>query len=109
MESDSTDTIGLPALKDMIKELGIPARDPRPAFKIFAFAEHGSPMEDLRQGMRLPGIVTYVTAFGAFVDICVYQDGLVPISHLAASFVKNPAYVVRVQQAVIVTALDVEL
>jgi uncharacterized protein len=90
-------------------ELARPGRDPREEFHAFAFAEGIDKMEDLRPGMKLPGIVTNVTAFGAFVDIGVHQDGLVHISQLANRFVKNAADVVKVHQQVMVTVLSVDL
>ena len=104
-----SDSVGLPTLNDILAELEKPGRDPRPEFTVFAFDRHVSALEDLTPGMRLPGIVTNVTAFGAFVDIGVHQDGLVHISHLADRFVKNPAEVVRVQQEVMVTVLEVDV
>lgn len=104
-----SDSVGLPTLTDILAELDKPGRDPRPAFTVFSFAPHVSSPTDLVPGMRLPGIVTNVTAFGAFVDVGVHQDGLVHISHLANRFVKNPAEVVRVRQEVLVTVLEVDL
>lgn len=104
-----TDTIGRPTLKDIIDELAKPGRDPRETFQAFAFEDGVSDIQDLRKGMKLPGIVTNVTAFGAFVDVGVHQDGLVHISQLADRFVKNPADVVKAQQQVMVTVLDVEI
>jgi uncharacterized protein len=101
-------TIGLPTLRDIIAELAKPGRDPREAFEAFAFAEEVTTLEDLEAGMQLPGIVTNVTRFGAFVDVGVHQDGLVHISELADRFVKDPAEVVKVQQKVTVTVLDVD-
>jgi uncharacterized protein len=101
--------IGIPTLKDILAELARPGRDPREAFEKFAFASDIEKMEDLKAGMKIPGIVTNVTAFGAFVDVGVHQDGLVHISELADRFVKNPADVVRVQQKVEVTVVDVDL
>lgn len=103
-----SDSLGLPTLADILKELEKPGRDPRPPYKMFSFAEGVSTLDDLRPGMKLPGIVTNVTAFGAFVDIGVHQDGLVHVSQLADRFVKNPAEVVRVQQEVAVTVLEVD-
>ncbi|MCD6308790.1 MAG: RNA-binding transcriptional accessory protein [Candidatus Latescibacteria bacterium] len=102
-------SVGIPTLTDIIGELAKPGRDPREEFEAFRFAEGVNTLEDVREGMRLPGIVTNVTAFGAFVDIGVHQDGLVHISQLADRFVKNPADVVRVNQKVTVTVLDVDL
>ncbi len=104
-----TDTVGLPTLNDIMQELAKPGRDPREQFEIFSFADGINKIEDVQTGMRLPGIVTNVTAFGAFVDIGVHQDGLVHISQLADRFVKDPAEVVKVQQKVMVTVLDVDL
>jgi uncharacterized protein len=104
-----TDTIGRPTLKDIVDELSKPGRDPRETFTAFAFEDGVSDIEDLRPGMKLPGIVTNVTAFGAFVDVGVHQDGLVHISQLADRFVKNPADVVKAQQQVMVTVLDVDI
>ncbi len=101
--------VGLPTLRDIIKELAKPGRDPRESFEEFSFASHVNSIEDLSPGMRLPGIVTNVTRFGAFVDIGVHHDGLVHISQLADRFVKDPAEVVRVHQKVKVTVLDVDL
>jgi uncharacterized protein len=104
-----TETIGLPTLQDILAELAKPGRDPRATFEAFAFAEGVTRLEDLRPGMRLPGIVTNVTAFGAFVDIGVHQDGLVHVSQLADRFVQDPATVVKVHQRVQVTVLEVDL
>lgn len=102
-----TGTIGLPTLTDIKDELLKPGRDPRAEFKAFEFADVHS-IEDLSVGMKLPGIVTNVTAFGAFVDIGVHQDGLVHISELADHFVKDPHKVVKVNQTVNVTVLEVD-
>jgi uncharacterized protein len=104
-----TQRAGIPTLTDILAELAKPGRDPRHEFEVFAFAEDVNALEDLQPGMRLPGIVTNVTAFGAFVDIGVHQDGLVHISQLADRFVKDPHEVVRVHQHVTVTVLDVDL
>jgi uncharacterized protein len=104
-----SEKVGLPTLEDIMAELDKPGRDPRKTFEAFAFAGHVNKPEDLEPGMRLPGIVTNVTRFGAFVDIGVHQDGLVHISELADRFVKDPAEVVKVQQKVSVTVLEVDL
>jgi len=104
-----TEQVGIPTLNDILKELARPGRDPRQEFEKFTFADDIKKVSDLMPGMKIPGIVTNVTAFGAFVDIGVHQDGLVHISELADSFVKNPADVVRVQQKVEVTVMDVDL
>jgi len=104
-----SETIGLPTLKDIMEELAKPGRDPREKFESFSFAEGVNNMEDLKTGMKLPGIVTNVTNFGAFVDIGVHQDGLVHISHLSDGYVSNPADIVAVQQKVEVTVLEVDI
>jgi protein Tex len=104
-----SDKVGLPTLNDIMAELAKPGRDPRDRFEIFAFADGIHTMEDLRPEMLVPGIVTNVTRFGAFVDIGVHQDGLVHISQLADRFVKDPAEVVKVNQRVTVTVLDVDI
>ena len=104
-----TETVGLPTLNDILQELAKPGRDPRERFEIFSFADGINKIEDVQVGMRVPGIVTNVTAFGAFVDIGVHQDGLVHISQMADRFIKDPNEVVKVQQKVMVTVLDVDL
>jgi uncharacterized protein len=104
-----TDTIGLPTLQDILAELAKPGRDPRREFENVEFSKDVNKISDLTPGMSLPGIVTNVTAFGAFVDIGVHQDGLVHISQLADRFVKNPADVVAVQQKVRVRVMEVDL
>jgi uncharacterized protein len=100
--------VGLPTLEDILAELGKPGRDPRSRFEAFAFAEGIEKMEDLSEGMWLPGIVTNVTKFGAFVDVGVHQDGLIHISQLADRFVKDPAEVVKVRQQVRVRVVSVD-
>jgi uncharacterized protein len=100
--------VGLPTLQDIMAELGKPGRDPRQSFAAFAFAPGIEKLEDLEIGMLLPGIVTNVTKFGAFVDIGVHQDGLVHISQLADRYVKDPAEVVKVRQQVQVRVLEVD-
>ncbi|MBU0994954.1 MAG: RNA-binding transcriptional accessory protein [Proteobacteria bacterium] len=104
-----TDKIGLPTLQDILSELSKPGRDPRETFEEFSFKEGVDKISDLLEGMRLPGIVTNITAFGVFVDIGVHQDGLVHISQLADHFVKDPATVVKVAQKVMVTVTEVDL
>jgi len=104
-----TDTVGLPTLKDIMAELAKPGRDPRESFDPVQFTDGVEKIEDLKPGLKLPGIVTNVTAFGAFVDVGVHQDGLVHISQLADRFVKDPNEVVKVQQKVTVTVLSVDL
>ena len=104
-----SDQIGLPTLNDILAELAKPGRDPRRQFEVFQFQEGVRKIEDLQPGMKLPGVVTNVTAFGAFVDIGVHQDGLVHVSQLADRFVKNPAEVVKVHQKVMATVVEVDL
>jgi protein Tex len=104
-----SEKVGLPTLQDILAELAKPGRDPREEFEIVRFAEGVEKIEDVKPGMRLPGIVTNITAFGVFVDIGVHQDGLVHISELAERFVKDPAEVVKVHQKVNVNVLDVDL
>ncbi|MBA4372054.1 MAG: RNA-binding transcriptional accessory protein [Thermodesulfovibrio sp.] len=103
------DTIGLPTLTDIMNELAKPGRDPREQFESFSFSEGVSKMEDVHPGMKLPGIVTNITAFGVFVDIGVHQDGLVHISELSDRFVKDAGEVVKVHQKVMVTVTTVDL
>lgn len=104
-----TDAIGLPTLNDIMAELAKPGRDPRERFESFEFAAGVQKIEDLNPGMKLPGIVTNIAAFGVFVDIGVHQDGLVHISELADRFVKDPGDVVKVHQKVTVTVMQVDL
>jgi uncharacterized protein len=99
--------VGRPTIDDILEELARPGRDPRPAFEAFSFAEVHA-LSDLKPGMVLPGIVTNVTAFGAFVDIGVHQDGLVHVSQLADRFVSDPNEVVRVRQQVQVRVLQID-
>lgn len=109
LENYISDTVGLPTLNDIMAELEKPGRDPRQLFSPFAFAEGVEKLEDLSPGLKLPGIVTNVTAFGAFVDVGVHQDGLIHISQLADTFVKDPSSVVKLHQQVMVTVLEVDL
>ena len=101
-------TIGMPTLQDIKKELEKPGRDPRSAIKEFAFAEGVHTIDDLEEDMVLPGIVTNITNFGAFVDIGVHQDGLVHISQLANKYVGNPNDVVSLHQHVMVKVVGVD-
>jgi uncharacterized protein len=100
---------GLPTLKDIMAELARPGRDPREQLEAFAFAEGIEKIEDLRPGLKLPGIITNITAFGAFVDIGVHQDGLIHVSQLSNRFVKAATDVVKVHQKVMVTVLSVDV
>lgn len=103
------DSVGLPTLNDIVKELAKPGRDPREKFEACSFTKGIEKIEDVASGMKLSGVVTNVTAFGAFVDIGVHQDGLVHVSQLSDRFVKNPGDVVKVHQKVTVTVLEVDL
>jgi uncharacterized protein len=109
LENYITDVIGMPTLKDIMDELAKPGRDPREQFELFTFTEGINKISDLEMGMKLPGVVTNVTAFGAFVDIGVHQDGLVHISELADKFVRNPHDVVEVNRKVMVTVMSVDV
>ena len=104
-----TDQVGLPTLEDIRDELVKPGRDPRPRFEAFQFAPDIDKIDDLKPGMKLPGVITNVTNFGAFVDIGVHQDGLVHISQLADRYVRDPNDVVKVQQQVCVTVMEIDL
>jgi protein Tex len=100
--------VGLPTLQDIMQELAKPGRDPRQQFELFEFSKEVHSIGDLRPGMKLPGIVTNITAFGAFVDIGVHQDGLVHISQLADRFVRDPNSVVKINQKVMVEVMEVD-
>ena len=104
-----SEDVGLPTLQDIMNELAKPGRDPRKQFEVFSFADGVNDMKDLTVGMKLPGIVTNVTAFGAFVDIGVHQDGLVHVSQLSDTFVKDAAEIVKVAQRVQVTVTEVDI
>jgi protein Tex len=104
-----SEDVGLPTLEDIADELLRPARDPRDSFEPPAFRADVAEVKDLKEGMKLEGVVTNVVAFGAFVDIGVHQDGLVHVSQLADRFVRDPADVVQVGQKVAVTVLSVDL
>lgn len=104
-----TESVGIPTLSDIMEELAKPGRDPRKKFDFFEFDKNVHSMKDLKEGMLLPGIITNITAFGAFVDIGVHQDGLVHISQLANKFVSDPNEVVKLNQKVKVKVLDVDI
>ncbi|MFB7499247.1 Tex family protein [Streptomyces sp. NPDC056161] len=103
------DTFGLPTVSDILKELEKPGRDPRPAFKTATFKEGVEKISDLASGMVLEGVVTNVAAFGAFVDVGVHQDGLVHVSAMSRTFVKDPRDVVKPGDIVKVKVLDVDI
>jgi uncharacterized protein len=104
-----SETVGIPTLQDIVEELAKPGRDPRASFEVFQFQDGVNSMADLKVGMKLPGIVTNITAFGAFVDIGVHQDGLIHLSHLADRYIKDANEVVKVAQQVEVTVLEVDI
>ena len=103
-----TSTVGMPTLTDIMQELDKPGLDPRKPLAAFRFADVHT-LEELREGMTLPGIVTNITNFGCFVDVGVHQDGLVHISQLADKFVSDPTTVVSLRQQVMVRVLEVDL
>ncbi|MCG8477428.1 MAG: S1 RNA-binding domain-containing protein, partial [Cytophagales bacterium] len=104
-----SDSVGLPTLQDIISELEKPGLDPRDKFEPFAFMDGVHEIEDLRVGMKLPGIVTNITNFGAFVDVGVHQDGLVHVSQISDDYCSNPAEKVQVQQKVMVTVTGLDV
>ena len=103
-----TDTVGMPTLTDIMSELEKPGRDPRNQIEEFEFDPNVSSIDDLVEGMVLPGIVTNITNFGAFVDIGVHQDGLVHISQLANRYVKDPNEIVHLHQHVKVKVKEID-
>lgn len=105
----TSETVGLPTLNDIIAELAKPGRDPREQFEAFSFTEGVNAITDLKIGMKLPGIVTNITNFGAFVDIGVHQDGLVHLSQITNRFIKDANEVLKVHQKVEVTVTDVDI
>ncbi|MCD6269298.1 MAG: RNA-binding transcriptional accessory protein [Deltaproteobacteria bacterium] len=109
IENYISETVGRPTLEDIVAELNRPGRDPRSEFVEFHFQDGVNKITDLNTGMRLPGLITNITKFGAFVDIGVHQDGLIHISQLANRFVRNPEDIVKLGQAVNITVLEVDL
>jgi protein Tex len=109
LEKYITEKAGLPTLKDIMAELAKPGRDPRKEIEVFEFDPGINSIHDLRPGMKLPGIVTNITAFGAFVDVGAHQDGLVHVSQMADRYISNPAEVVVLNQKVVVTIVDVDI
>ena len=109
IEKYVSDEAGLPTLKDIVQELAKPGRDPRTSAKVLEFAENIHSLEDLKGGMELPGIVTNITNFGAFVDIGIKQNGLIHISNMADKYVSNPNDILKLHQHVTVRVLDVDL
>ncbi|MFY0628398.1 MAG: RNA-binding transcriptional accessory protein [Reichenbachiella sp.] len=105
----TTEEVGLPTLKDILEELAKPGRDPREKFEVFSFQEGVNEISDLKVGMKLPGIVTNITKFGAFVDVGVHQDGLIHVSQMSDSFVSDVSKVVKLQQNVQVTVTEINV
>ena len=103
-----SDEVGIPTLTDIMQELEKPGRDPREQVEVFEFDPNVKEVDDLVEGMILPGIVTNITNFGAFVDIGVHQDGLVHISQLANKFVKDPNEIVHLHQHVQVKVVEID-
>jgi uncharacterized protein len=103
-----TDKVGLPTLNDIMQELEKPGRDPRSAIKVFEFDPSIKTINDLRTDMELPGIVTNITNFGAFVDIGIKENGLVHVSQMSDKYISNPAEVVSLHQHVYVKVLEVD-
>lgn len=103
-----TDTVGLPTLTDILQELDKPGRDPRQKIQVFEFDKNVRTLDDLQEGMELPGIVTNITNFGCFVDIGIKENGLVHVSQLADRFVSNPADVIRIHQHVRVKVMSID-
>ena len=101
--------MGLPTLNDIVQELAKPGRDPRSMAKVLEFAADIHTIEDLSAGMELPGIVTNITNFGAFVDIGIKQNGLIHVSNMADRFVSNPNEILKLHQHVQVRVLEVDL
>ncbi len=108
LEQYCTEEVGMPTLTDIMDELAKPGRDPRGKAQVFSFAENLHSLDDLREGMEIPGVVTNITKFGCFVDMGIKVKGLIHISKLSDHFVKDPAEVVHIQQKVMVRVLDID-
>ncbi len=104
-----TDAVGLPTLKDIMQELEKPGLDPRGKAEVFSFSETINEITDLKPGMRLPGIVTNLTKFGAFVDIGIKENGLLHISQITDRFIKDPAEVLKLDQKITVRIVDIDV
>jgi protein Tex len=109
IEDFVTEQAGLPTLQDIMEELSKPGRDPRERFGVFQFSEGINSIKDLKEGMELPGIVTNITAFGAFVDVGVHQDGLVHKSKIAEKYIADPSEYLKLNQRVKVKVEEVDL
>jgi uncharacterized protein len=108
LQKYTTEKVGLPTLNDIMQELEKPGRDPRSAIKVFEFDPSIKTINDLRTDMELPGIVTNITNFGAFVDIGIKENGLVHVSQMSDKYISNPAEVVSLHQHVYVKVLEVD-
>ena len=108
LEQYCTAEVGMPTLNDIMDELAKPGRDPRGKAQVFSFADNLHSLDDLREGMEIPGVVTNITKFGCFVDMGIKVKGLIHVSQLADHFVKDPAEVVHIQQKVTVRVLDID-
>ncbi len=104
-----TDTVGLPTLKDIMQELEKPGLDPRGKAEVFSFSETVNEITDLKPGMRLPGIITNLTKFGAFVDIGIKENGLLHISQITDRFIKDPSEVLKLDQKIMVRVVDIDV
>ncbi|MCC6448317.1 MAG: S1 RNA-binding domain-containing protein, partial [Chitinophagaceae bacterium] len=104
-----TDTVGLPTLKDIMQELEKPGLDPRGKAEVFSFSETINEITDLKPGMRLPGVVTNLTKFGAFVDIGIKENGLLHISQISDRFIKDPSEVLKLDQKIMVRVVDIDV
>ena len=109
IENYISDSVGLPTLNDIVKELIKPGRDPRSVIKVLEFSNLVKSIEDLTVGMELPGIVTNITNFGAFVDFGIKQNGLIHISNMSEKFISNPNEILKLHQHVSVKVLDVDI
>ncbi|MBP9508055.1 MAG: S1 RNA-binding domain-containing protein, partial [Bacteroides sp.] len=109
IEAYITPTVGMPTLKDIIQELDKPGRDPRKAIKIFEFDRNVRTINDLREGMILPGIVGNITNFGAFVDLGIKENGLIHLSQLAERFISDPTEVVSIHQQLMVKVMSLDM
>jgi uncharacterized protein len=107
-ENYISEKVGLPTIQDIMTELSKPGRDPRETIKVFEFDPNIREMSDLRQGMVLPGIVTNITKFGAFVDMGIKENGLIHVSQMAQQYVSNPSEILKLNQHVSVKILDID-
>ena len=108
LENYLSEEVGMPTLKDILEELDKPGRDPRQTIKVFEFDASVKTIDDLKEGMLLPGIVTNITNFGCFVDIGIKENGLVHISQLADRYVSDPTEIVSIHQQIMVKVMSVD-